>query len=120
MSDISVRLGLLRVQRHLSQRKLAELTGLRPDTISSLERGASEGIQFATLAKLCDALQCGPGDILALDTDADPVPVLGGPDEDTLILDRLAASGWPGLIDEPEQAPASEEPAAAGATRRRP
>lgn len=90
MSVINVRLPLLRVERGLSQRQLAELTNLRPDTISALERGASRGLQFDTLARLCDALRCEPGDLFDLDREVHVVPVLGGPDEDEIIRARLA------------------------------
>ena len=89
MSVINLRLPILRAERGLSQRQLAELTGLRPDTISALERGSSRGIQFDTLARLCDALACEPGDLFDLDREAHVVPLLGGPDEDEIILARL-------------------------------
>ena len=86
-----VRLGLaeLRAKLGLSQRQLAERAGLRPDTVSALERGASAGIRFDTLARLCDVLECEPGELIELDA-IDDVPVLGGADEDALIRERLA------------------------------
>ena len=92
MSVITIRLPILRAERRLSQRQLAELAGLRPDTISALERGASNGIQFDTLAKLCDALGCEPGDIFALEPEPHAVPLLGGPDEDAIVRARVRES----------------------------
>jgi putative transcriptional regulator len=91
MNTILLRLPALRAERHLSQRQLAALAGVRPDTISALERGDTAGIQFETLARLCEALGCTPGDILIFEeAQQHRPPVLGGPDEDALIRARLA------------------------------
>jgi hypothetical protein len=60
------------------------------------------GMQFDTLSRLCDALQCQPGDLFDLPLDGHEVPVLGGPDEDELLLARLAAHDQGGrLVDGP-------------------
>lgn len=93
MGVIRVRLPLLRAQRQLTQRQLAAMAGVRPDTISALERGETAGIRFDTLARLCDVLGCEPGDLFELEQDTHRVPVLGGPDEDDLIRHRLLESG---------------------------
>jgi putative transcriptional regulator len=106
MSTIAVQLGLLRTARQLSQRELARRTSLRSDTISALERGQTTGIDFATLAKLCDALHCTPNDLLELASDAHVVPVLGGPDEDAIVAERLAGADW-SVIDDPTSAAAA-------------
>lgn len=92
MSDITLRLAEVRRRRHLSQRALAAMAGVRPDTVSELERGISKGIQFETLARLCAALDCTPGELFELRLDAidrHEVPVLGGADEDTILRARL-------------------------------
>src|SRR4051812_46005178 len=89
VSIIRVVLPTLRARRGLSQRQLAAPAGLRPDTVSALERGESAGIRFETLARLCDVLECEPGEMLEVDLDAHHVPVLGVPDEDDLIRSRL-------------------------------
>jgi putative transcriptional regulator len=116
MSTIRLRLPVLRAERRLSQRKLAERAGLRPDTVSSLERGATAGIQFETLARICDALNCEPGDLFELDRDDHVVPVLGGPDEDDIIRSRLAESGP--LVDGPTFIAALQQMAAKGSQPR--
>ena len=87
---IHVRLPILRTERHLTQAQLAQLADVRPETISELEREKTSGIQFETLARLCEALRCAPGDLFELESDGHAVPVLGGPDEDELLLARLA------------------------------
>lgn len=89
MGRVRSRLVVLRAQRRLSQRGLASLAGIRPDTVSALERGKSAGIQFDTLARICEALECEPGDLFELEHDSHRAPVLGRPDEDDIIRERL-------------------------------
>lgn len=43
---------------------LAKETGIAHSTIQRLERPGAEKISYATLDKLCDALNCEPGDLL--------------------------------------------------------
>lgn len=95
MPSVHLQLPVLRARRRLSQRQLAALAGLRPDTVSALERGAATGIRFETLASLCEALGCGPGDLLEVRGDGHEIPTLGGPDEDDLIRQRLREPGRP-------------------------
>jgi len=94
MSVIAVRVRTqeLRDERQLTQKELAARAGVRRDTVSALERGCTQGIQFDTLARLCDALECGPGDLFAL-VEEEQVLVLGGPDEDDILRERLANPG---------------------------
>jgi len=92
VSSIFLRLSEVRKRRHLSQRALAAMAGIRPDTVSELERGVSKGIQFETLARLCAALDVTPGDLFELRLDAidqHEMPVLGGADEDEILRARL-------------------------------
>jgi putative transcriptional regulator len=86
---LHVRLPVLRAERHLTQQQLAQLAGVRPETISDLEREKTSGIQFETLARLCEVLDCAPGDLFEMEPDGHEVPVLGGPDEETILLARL-------------------------------
>lgn len=55
-----------------------------------MERGKSQAIEFATLARLCDALGVGAGDILGVAPTAHVAPILGGKDEDEIIAERRA------------------------------
>ncbi|MBI2939760.1 MAG: helix-turn-helix domain-containing protein [Chloroflexi bacterium] len=93
MGRVQLRLPVLRARRRLSQRQLAALAGVRPDTVSALERGDTAGIRFDTLARLCEALDCEPGELFEIEHDAHRVPVLGGPDEDDIVRRRLAEPG---------------------------
>ncbi len=99
MGKVRLRLPSVRAERRLSQRRLALLAGLRPDTVSALERGKSTGIQFDTLARICEALHCEPGDLFELEHDSHEVPILGGPDEDEIVRQRLRESGQ--VVDGP-------------------
>ena len=103
MATIHVELPILRARRRLSQRQLAALAGVRPDTISALERGATDSIHFDTLARLCAVLECTPNDILLVTAEPDDhkVPVLGGPDEDEIIAQRLAMRDRAPRVDGP-------------------
>ena len=99
MGRVRSRLTIVRAQRHLSQRRLAALAGLRPDTVSALERGKSAGIQFDTLARICEALECEPGELFEYEPDSHRVPLLGGPDEDEIVRQRLREPGR--IVDGP-------------------
>jgi putative transcriptional regulator len=45
---------------------LAKETGISHTTLWRLKKGKALGINFDTLEKLCAALKCQPGDVLAL------------------------------------------------------
>jgi putative transcriptional regulator len=45
---------------------LAKETGISHTTLWRLKKGKALGINFETLEKMCDALKCQPGDVLAL------------------------------------------------------
>lgn len=93
MANVILRLPILRAERRLSQRQLAARAGIRPDTVSAMESGDTTSIRFDTIARLCEVLDCEPGDLFELEEDFHKVPVLGGDDEDEIIRQRLADSG---------------------------
>jgi putative transcriptional regulator len=45
---------------------LAKETGISHTTLWRLKKGKALGINFETLEKMCEALKCQPGDVLAL------------------------------------------------------
>ncbi|MBI1270867.1 helix-turn-helix domain-containing protein [bacterium] len=59
----------------LSQKDVSEATGIGQKIISALERGASKGIEFNTVVKLCAFFNCSPGDLLILEDEFDDLPV---------------------------------------------
>lgn len=64
MSPIRVRIRELRERRGLSQQALGELAGVRQATISELESGKKQRIDFGILERLAVALGVEPGELL--------------------------------------------------------
>ena len=64
MSRIELRLRELRQAKGLSQVQLAGLTGIDQAAISRIETGQTQAMDFDVMARLCDALECKPGDLL--------------------------------------------------------
>ncbi|QUY45779.1 helix-turn-helix transcriptional regulator [Acaryochloris marina] len=54
----------VRENRGFSQNQLARATGMSPQNIQKIEQGKAKGIQFDTLEKICDALNCGITELL--------------------------------------------------------
>ena len=50
--------------REMTQKELAEKTGIRLPTISALCTGAAKHIPVNVLDKLCTTLDCQPGDLV--------------------------------------------------------
>lgn len=64
---IIVNLDVVLAQRKMRLNTLAELVDITPQNLSVLKSGRAKAIRFDTLEKICDVLQCQPGDILAFD-----------------------------------------------------
>lgn len=62
--EIVVRLDVMLALRKMRSRELAEIVGITEQNISLLKSGKVRGIRFDTLAKICQALECQPGDLL--------------------------------------------------------
>ena len=56
---------------------LAKETGISHTTLWRLKKGKALGINFETLEKICQALKCQPGDVLALVLAKNRKPVTG-------------------------------------------
>ena len=57
--------------RKLKAKQVAAIIGVSETHLSLFRSGKVRGVRFSTLAKLCAALQCQPGDLLAYDPDPD-------------------------------------------------
>lgn len=68
---IGVRLDVLLEQRGMTLTELAERVGVTVVNLSILKNGRARAIRFSTLAALCEALDCQPGDLLAFTPPAD-------------------------------------------------
>lgn len=68
--EIVVRLDVMLAKRKMRSRELAEKVGITEQNLSLLKSGKVKGIRFDTLAAICKALNCQPGDILEAVTPA--------------------------------------------------
>lgn len=62
---IRVKLAVVMAQRNVKSKDLAEYVGITESNLSLLKQGHVKGVRFETLEKICDYLDCEPGDILA-------------------------------------------------------
>jgi len=61
---IITRLDEMLVKRKKSSRELAEYVGITEQNISLFKKGKVKGLRFSTLDKMCEFLECQPGDLL--------------------------------------------------------
>lgn len=61
---IVVTLDVMMARRKVKGKDLAEHIGITDANLSLLKQGHVKGIRFETLLKICDYLDCQPGDIL--------------------------------------------------------
>ena len=71
---ILVTLDVMLAQRKMRSRELAERIGITEQNLSLLKSGKVRGVRFDTLAAICGALDCQPGDLLAFEPDAPAQP----------------------------------------------
>ena len=62
--EIIVHIDVMLAKRKMSVTELAERVGITIANISILKNGKAKAIKVSTLAKLCAALACQPGDLL--------------------------------------------------------
>ena len=66
---IIVTLDVMMAKRKISSGDLAGKIGITPANLSILKTGKAKAIRFSTLDKLCEVLDCQPGDILEYQRD---------------------------------------------------
>ena len=62
--EIIVRLDVVLAQHKMKGKDLAEAIGITEQNLSLLKSGKVKGVRFETLARICDVLECQPGDLL--------------------------------------------------------
>ncbi|MGI6200219.1 MAG: helix-turn-helix domain-containing protein [Christensenellales bacterium] len=62
---IVVNLDVMLAKRKMRVGELADQVGISLANISILKNGKAKAIRFSTLERICQALNCQPGDILA-------------------------------------------------------
>ena len=61
---IITNLDVMLAKKKMSVTKLAEKVGITIVNLSRLKQGNVNGIRYSTLNKICEVLECKPGDIL--------------------------------------------------------
>ena len=62
--SIRINLDVVLAKKKMSVTELSENVGLTMANISILKNGKAKAIRFTTLDKICEVLECQPGDIL--------------------------------------------------------
>lgn len=62
--EIIFNIDVMLAKRKMSVTELSERVGITMTNISILKNGKAKALKISTLAKLCAALDCQPGDIL--------------------------------------------------------
>ncbi len=65
--SIIINLDVMLAKRKIRSCDLAQLIGITEQNLSILKTGKAKAIRFSTLEKICEHLQCQPGDILEFD-----------------------------------------------------
>jgi putative transcriptional regulator len=68
---IVVNLDVMLAKRKMRSRELAERIGITEQNLSLLKSGKVRGVRFETLQRICEVLQCQPGDLLEYRHDPD-------------------------------------------------
>lgn len=61
---IIVNLDVMLAKRKMSVTELSERVGITMANLSILKTGKAKAVRFSTLEKICEILECQPGDIL--------------------------------------------------------
>ncbi|MEE9364903.1 MAG: helix-turn-helix transcriptional regulator [Cellulophaga sp.] len=62
--SIIINLDVVLAKRKMRSKELAEKIGITTANLSILKSGKAKAIRFSTLEAICEALDCGPEDIL--------------------------------------------------------
>lgn len=62
--EIIFNIDMMLAKRKMSVTELSERVGITIANVSVLKNGKAKALKMSTLIKLCEALDCQPGDIL--------------------------------------------------------
>ena len=62
--EIIFNIDVMLAKRKMSVTELAERVGITLANVSVLKNGKAKALKISTLMKLCEALDCQPGDLL--------------------------------------------------------
>lgn len=66
---IIVKLDVVLAERKVKSKDLAEYIGITEANLSLLKQGKVKGVRFDTLQRICEYLNCQPGDLLLFKPD---------------------------------------------------
>lgn len=72
--SIIVNIDVMLAKRKMSVTELTEKVGITMANLSILKNGKARAIRFSTLAAICQALSCQPGDILEYRSEKEEIP----------------------------------------------
>ncbi|MFZ3102801.1 MAG: helix-turn-helix transcriptional regulator [Desulfitobacteriaceae bacterium] len=61
---IEIKISEMLGRRKMTQKALAEATGIRPNTISAMWHGRIKRLEIDQLDRICESLGCQPGELL--------------------------------------------------------
>jgi len=61
---IKFKVKVMLAMREMTQKELAERTGIRPPTVSAICTGAVKHLPVEALDKICEVLDCQPADLM--------------------------------------------------------
>jgi putative transcriptional regulator len=64
---IVVSLGVVMARRNVKSKDLAQYIGITEANLSLLKQGKVKGVRFDTLEKICEYLECQPGEVLGFE-----------------------------------------------------
>lgn len=68
---IRIRLKAVSADKGIKQKDLVEMTGIRQPTLSAMNNNTAKHIPIDVLNKLCEVLDCQPGELLEYIADAE-------------------------------------------------
>lgn len=68
---IRINLDVMMAKRKMRLKTLAQEVGITEANLSVLKNGKAKAVRFSTLDKLCEVLECQPGDIIEFEANAD-------------------------------------------------
>lgn len=75
MGEIIFNIDVMLARRKMSVTELSQRVGITTSNLSVLKNGKAKALKISTLTKLCQALECQPGDLLEYrETPENPQP----------------------------------------------
>jgi putative transcriptional regulator len=75
--QIVVTLDMMLAKRKMTLTELSDKVGIALNNLSALKTGRARGLRFATLSKICQVLDCKPGDLLDAVSDEAYIKLFG-------------------------------------------